>query len=169
MMLDELNALPVDRARDAFARCCGSSAWVDAMCTARPFANRAELLERAETAAQALDRDDWLEAFSHHPRIGDLEQVRARFASTAAWAQDEQRGATAAPERVLAALADGNRAYEQRFGHIFIVCAAGKTAAEMLGLLEERLRNDPARELGIAGAEQMAITRSRLEKLLEER
>jgi 2-oxo-4-hydroxy-4-carboxy-5-ureidoimidazoline decarboxylase len=168
MTLTELNALPIDRAREAFARCCGATVWVDAMCAARPFADRAALLEHADMAARALGREDWLDAFAHHPRIGDVEALRRRFATTAAWARDEQRGAASASEQVLTALADGNRTYERRFGYIFIVCAAGKSADEMLEILESRLGNDPARELAIASAEQRAITRSRLEKLLEE-
>ena len=108
---------------------------------------------------------DWLEAFAAHPRIGDLDALRKKFASTANWCAGEQAGVAAADEAVLTALADGNRAYEARFGYIFIVCATGKSAAEMLAILTARLANDPEVELKVATAEQAKITRLRLEKL----
>lgn len=164
----QLNILQPEAARNLFERCCGSRAWIDAMLAARPFADRASLFAAAERAAERLERADWLEAFAHHPRIGDVAALREKFASTAAWAGAEQGGAAGAPEAVLEALVRGNRAYEARFGYIFIVCATGKRADEMLALLESRLPNDPVTELAIAAAEQRKITRLRLEKLLEE-
>jgi 2-oxo-4-hydroxy-4-carboxy-5-ureidoimidazoline decarboxylase len=113
-----------------------------------------------------LDRADWLEAFTHHPKIGDMDSLRAKFATTKEWAAGEQSGVNAANEEVLRGLADGNREYEQRFGHIFIVCATGKSAQEMLTLLRARLHNEADKELRIAAGEQAKITRIRLEKLL---
>ena len=121
----------------------------------------------AERVADKLKNADWLEAFAAHPRIGDREALRAKFATTAAWAGEEQRGAAAAPETTLDALAEGNRAYEEKFGYIFIVSASGKSADRMLELLRGRLANDPDTELVNASREQRAITRLRLEKLLE--
>ena len=168
MKLVELNALPPERAREVFERCCGARAWVESMVQSRPFEDRAALHAASARAAPALKRQDWLEAFAGHPRIGDVAALGERFAATAAWAGAEQRGAAAAPEAVLEALARGNRAYEQRFGYIFIVCATARRADEMLAMLETRLTNDPERELSIAAAEQMQITRLRLDKLLEE-
>jgi len=94
MKLSELNALPAEHARAALERCCGSGRWVEAMLAARPFADREALLSAAERAGRGLGREDWLEAFSHHPRIGDAAALRQRFAATAAWAGDEQSGAT---------------------------------------------------------------------------
>ena len=168
MTLEELNLLPEREAAAALERCCGARAWVAAMCAARPFRDSADL-ERASTRAEAsLGRDDWLEAFAHHPRIGDREALSRRFATTAAWASDEQRGATGASEATLDALERGNRAYEERFGYGFIVCATGKSADEMLALLESRLGNAADAELAIAAGEQRKITRLRLEKLLGE-
>jgi 2-oxo-4-hydroxy-4-carboxy-5-ureidoimidazoline decarboxylase len=164
--LDELNALPIAEARAALERCCGARRWIEQMCAARPFRDRAALLAAAGRAAGGLERDDWLAAFAHHPRIGDLESLRAQFARTATWAGEEQRGASAASEATLLALAEGNRAYEARFGYIFIVCATGKSADEMLAMLRTRLPNDPDREIAVAAEEQMKITRLRLEKLL---
>ena len=166
MTLDELNRLPAGEAGEAFERCCGSSRWVAGMLAARPFTDAPALFAAAARAAEPLERDDWLEAFSHHPRIGDVSTLRAKFANTAAWAATEQRGAAAAAEETLASLAEGNRAYERRFGYIFIVCATGKSAEEMLALLRARLDNPPDRELPIAAEEQRKITRLRLEKLL---
>jgi 2-oxo-4-hydroxy-4-carboxy-5-ureidoimidazoline decarboxylase len=162
----ELDALPDPLAREALARCCGARRWIDAMLVARPFGNRVTLFDAAGRADAALERDDWLEAFAHHPRIGDLEALRSRFAGTAAWAGAEQGGAATASEETLAALAEGNREYERRFGYIFIVCATGKTAGGMLAALRERLGHDPTAELAIAAGEQAKITRLRLEKLL---
>jgi 2-oxo-4-hydroxy-4-carboxy-5-ureidoimidazoline decarboxylase len=109
---------------------------------------------------------DHREAFQHHPRIGDLESLRTRFASTAAWAGREQAGASAASEDTLRSLAAGNAAYEARFGYLFIVCATGLTGEQMLARLQERLGNDPASEWVIACREQARITRLRLEKLI---
>jgi 2-oxo-4-hydroxy-4-carboxy-5-ureidoimidazoline decarboxylase len=166
MTLDELNQLPVDQARAAFERCCGTQAWVDRMCEARPFKSIEAVRAEAERAWRALPAAGWLEAFTHHPRIGDVEALRRRFASTATWAANEQRGAAAASEETLAALARGNHAYEERFGYIFIVCATGKSAEEMRALLDARLGNDPAREIHLAAEEQMKITGLRLDKLI---
>jgi 2-oxo-4-hydroxy-4-carboxy-5-ureidoimidazoline decarboxylase len=131
----------------------------------RPFASADDVLRAATDGETGLTRDDWLEAFAAHPRIGDLDSLRKKFATTADWAGGEQAGVAGADESVIRALADGNRAYEAKFGHIFIVCATGKTAPEMLALLIERLTNDPDTELRIAAAEQAKITRLRLEKL----
>ena len=180
MTLEELNRLPLEQARAALERCCGSRAWVEGICAARPWRDRAALLAAAERAADALGREGWLEAFAHHPRIGDRAALRAKFAAAPAgggepqrsaasgWARAEQRVAASASESTLDALAEGNRAYERRFGYIFIVCATGKSAEEMLALLRERLANDPEVELANAAREQRAITRLRLEKLLGE-
>lgn len=148
------------RNKDAHAeleRCCGSNAWVEKMISLRPFADFVSLCGNAERIWTSLSKKDWLEAFSHHPRIGDLK--------TSNWARQEQSGAANASNEVLKRLAAGNLAYEKRFGHIFLVCATGKTAEQMLDLLEARIGNDPDVELKIAVGEQAKITRIRLEKL----
>jgi 2-oxo-4-hydroxy-4-carboxy-5-ureidoimidazoline decarboxylase len=165
MNVHSLNNMPVDAARAALLRCCGSRRWAEAMTIRRPFASGDELLQAADAIWAGLDRADWLEAFAAHPRIGDLDSLRKKFATTADWASGEQAGVAGAGEDVIRAFADGNREYEAKFGHIFIVCATGKTAAEMLAILRERLPNDPDTELSIAAAEQAKITRLRLEKL----
>jgi 2-oxo-4-hydroxy-4-carboxy-5-ureidoimidazoline decarboxylase len=161
-----LDALGEREAGEALARCCGASRWVRTMLAHRPFADDEALFAAADRAWSTMERADILEAFSHHPRIGsDLEALRAKYASTAGWSADEQRGALSASEHTLTRLRDGNQAYEARFGHIFIVCATGKSADEMLSLLEARLGNEPLAELAIAAAEQHKITRLRLAKL----
>ena len=154
-----LNSLPVAAARAALGRCCGARHWVDAMLAARPFGSDAELLATAERVWWGLGRADWLEAFAAHPRIGD------RGRGTTDWARREQAGADGAAEATLAALAQGNHAYEERFGHVFLISATGKTAEEMLGALRDRLTNDPATELRVAAEEQAKITRLRLDTL----
>lgn len=166
MTIEELNALPGEEAQAALERCCGSARWIELMIARRPYADRQALWLAADAADGSLSRADWLEAFSHHPRIGDVESLRSRFASTAAWAAGEQSGTSVASEETLQALATGNDAYFEKFGFIFIVCATGKSADEMLTLLRARLPNAPEDELVVAAAEQAKITRLRLEKLL---
>jgi len=168
MTLDHLNMLSVEEARAAFLRCCGATQWARQMTTRRPFADPDVLLAVADEIWAGLLQDDWLEAFAHHPRIGDLDSLRTRFAGTRAWAEGEQAGAATASEEVLYTLAEGNRAYEERFGYIFIVCATGKSADEMLDLLHARLPNTPVAELPVAAEEQRKITRLRLEKLIRD-
>ncbi len=124
------------------------------------------MLAASDAAWAATGEAEWLEAFAHHPRIGGKDALRAKFAATQSWAQGEQAGAAAAGEAVLDALAAGNAAYEAKFGHIFIVCATGKSAAEMLDLLKSRLPNDAPAEKRLAAVEQHKITKIRLEKLL---
>lgn len=156
-----VNGLGADDARRELARCCGSSAWVAEMLARRPFASAAELYAVAETVWRGLSRRDFLEAFSQHPPIG---QGHDRDAA-GDWSAEEQARVADAPADVAVALAAANRAYAARFGYIFIVCATGKTADEMLRLLRARLDNTPADELALAAAEQAKITRLRLEKL----
>jgi 2-oxo-4-hydroxy-4-carboxy-5-ureidoimidazoline decarboxylase len=168
MTLAALDTAPDVAAAAALERCCGARAWVAALLAARPYRTAEALHAAADAAFAHLTREDWLEAFEHHPRIGDLDALRSRFAATAAWAGGEQSGAAGADARTLERLADGNRAYEARFGYRFIVCATGLGAGEMLARLEARLGNEPARELAIAGAEQTKITHIRIDKLLEE-
>jgi 2-oxo-4-hydroxy-4-carboxy-5-ureidoimidazoline decarboxylase len=168
MTLEEFNRLPEAEAREALPRCCGSRRWVEQVVARRPFGSINDLVSAADEAFSNLEPGDWLEAFSHHPKIGDLDALRAKFASTADWASGEQAGVSMARETTLAALAEGNRAYEQKFGYIFIVYATGKSADEMLELLERRLPNDPEEELRVAATEQMKITHLRLHKLFGE-
>ena len=160
-----LNMQPDADARETLRRCCGSRRWVDGMMARRPFASPKAMFAVADEVWAGLERSDWLEAFAAHPRIGDLAALREKFAATANLCHGEQAGVVGAGEQVLRDLAEGNRQYEAHFGYIFIVCASGKSAAEMLNLLRGRLGNEPNAELKIAAAEQAKITRLRLEKL----
>jgi len=164
--LDRLNDLDDADATAAFLTCCGSPVWARQMALMRPFITEAEMLEAADRIWWSLNADDWLEAFRAHPRIGERKAERAQTGREAAWSAQEQAGATAAASATIAALAEGNRAYEERFGYIYIVSAAGKTGEEMLANLRERMGHDPGRELSVAAGEQARIMRHRLEKLL---
>jgi OHCU decarboxylase len=177
MRLADLNALDDGAAVGAFLRCCGSSRWARQMSAGRPFADAAAMAAAADRIGSTLEPADWLEAFAAHPRIGagGAGQAgeagragRAGRGERAGWAEQEQASVALAAEETLRRLADANHAYETRFGYIFIVCATGKTADEMLALLESRLRHDAGDELRIAAEEQRKITRLRLTKLLEQ-
>lgn len=161
--LDSMDALA---ASQYLRRCCGADRWVEEVLRRRPFGDLDGLLRSADAAADPMVKEDWLQAFSHHPRIGDLDDLRRRFATTATWSEGEQVAVTLADETVLKDLAAANDTYEERFGYIFIVCASGKSAAEMLVLLQERLGNSPDEEWRIAAQEQRQITRLRLQKLV---
>lgn len=147
---------------------CGSSAWVAKMITFGAFASLDVLHEASERAFDTLTKDDWLEAFSHHPRIGD-RRVRKEAEATVKIAANEQAGATAASHAVKRALAEKNAAYEAKFDHVYLICATGKSGDEMLAILEERIGNDAETELHIASEEQRKITRIRIDKLYAER
>jgi 2-oxo-4-hydroxy-4-carboxy-5-ureidoimidazoline decarboxylase len=167
MSVSELDAMSEPHAATLLAECCGASRWVSGMLARRPFRSRAVVLSTADEIWRSLDSDDWREAFSHHPRIGERKSAMPQSERGSAWAEGEQSGIERAPDDVRAELAAANREYEQRFGCIFIVFATGKSAEEMLALARERLRNDPAVELRAAAEEQRKITRARLEKLLD--
>jgi 2-oxo-4-hydroxy-4-carboxy-5-ureidoimidazoline decarboxylase len=157
-------AAPGD-ARRMLLTCCGSTRWADRLLRRRPFKTREDLFAAAREEWFALTQDDWLEAFRHHPKIGDRTALRQRFPATHHLSEREQAGVSGASDQVIDALADGNRTYEARFGYIFIVCATGRSADEMLTMLRERLGNDPVREIRIAAEEQAKITELRLMQL----
>jgi OHCU decarboxylase len=163
--LGEINALSETVARAALMNCCGATRWAEQMAARRPFSDEAQMLAIAEEIWRSLGRDDLLEAFAAHPKIGDLDGLRKKLAASAAWATQEQAGVAGAEDETLKGLAEGNRRYEAKFGYIFVVCATGKTAAGMLAILEKRLRNGPEEELGIAAVEQEKIMLLRLRKL----
>ncbi len=166
MSLEELNKLSRDKAFEELFKCCGSTDWARNLADFRPFKDKQELFKLSDMIWISSEMEDGLEAFSHHPKIGDLKNLEKKFASTKEWAGGEQAGVNTAEHQTLTELAEGNKAYENKFGYIFIVCATGKTADEMLLLLKARLMNDPTTEFRIAMAEQNKITHLRLEKLL---
>ncbi|MCA1630515.1 MAG: 2-oxo-4-hydroxy-4-carboxy-5-ureidoimidazoline decarboxylase [Acidobacteria bacterium] len=165
--IGRLNDLTHDEAEAAFLQCCGSTAWACGMSARRPFVGADEMLRAAEEAWEGLDEEDWLEAFSRHPRIGEARAATGQTGTEKEWSAREQSGMDAAGDAARRELDELNRAYAEKFGYIFIVCATGKSPEEMLADLRERLRNDPATEIARAAEEQRRITKLRLEKLLE--
>lgn len=161
-----LNAASEPDARALLTRCCGATRWVEELLARRPFASRQQLFRDADEVWSRMVEPDLLEAFSHHPRIGeDLQTLRARFRDVAAWSGQEQAGVSDASDATLEALRDANRAYFDEHGFVFLICATGKSAQEMLSALRERLPHTRARELELAAREQAKIMRLRLEKL----
>ena len=136
------------------------------MVSGRPYSTADELRSAADKNWQGLDEHDYLQAFDGHPKIGDVESLKAKYANTKELAAGEQSSVNVASGDTIAALADGNSAYEEKFGFIFIVCATGKTAAQMTALLQARLPNERNQELINAAEEQRKIFQIRLEKLL---
>ena len=173
MNIDQLNRLSVADAATAFEQCCGASEWTERMVFSRPFESLGEVLETSDTIWEECDVDDYEEAFSFHPRIGELSEEDRKRATTGQladlgmkWAAQELKSLeTSAPE-VLEKLADANDEYEEKFGHIFVVSAPGKSGQELLTMLQARMGNDPKDEILIAAAEQNKITKLRLKKLL---
>ncbi len=163
---DYLNQLDASARRAALQKCCGADAWVKRMEHHVPFENDRQVEMLACRIWWELDPSDWRVAFAAHPRIGDLTALRTKFANTEAWARSEQAGVTASHASTLQRLAAGNDQYFAKFGYIFIICATGKSAAEMLTTLEERMQNDPTTELRLAAEEQNKIIHLRLEKLV---
>ena len=163
MDIADLNDLPADEARHAFLGCCASTAWSKRMADRRPFTDPDELLAAARTEWQALGPTDQSEAFAAHPRIGETAIGNDRHST---WSRREQSGAADAGEGLAEQLADCNRQYERRFGRVYLVFAAGKSASEMLALCQERLDNDVDTEYRIASAEQEKITDLRLRRLV---
>ncbi len=166
--LERLNALSPEEAEKDLLQCCGSTNWARRMAHLRPFQRMRDLLDATDRVWWDLDRKDWLEAFSRHPKIGESAAAQGGTDETRGWSNEEQAVTGGARQDVLAALAEANRAYQARFGYIFIVCATGKSSEEMLALLWQRLQNDPGTELRIAAEEQRRITHLRLEKLLKQ-
>ncbi len=160
------NELLAEAAATEIMLCCGSSAWARELAARRPFKDEISLVKASDEIWSQLETKHWLEAFSKHPRIGERKVPRGTSAQSAAWSAQEQRDAE--DENYQAVLAEANQKYERRFGRVFIVCATGKSASEILNILRERLLNDDATELRIAAEEQRKITDLRLKKWLEQ-
>ena len=161
MTLEAFNDLIPETAEQTLLRCCGSTTWAKGVNEGRPFRTVPALEEWSDSVWEGTEEGDWREAFSHHPRIGE-KGLREK------WANQEQAGAAGATEEELQGLARGNREYEEKFGFIFLICATGKSAGEMLAALETRLGNELKAELRVAAAELNKITRIRLEKLFND-
>ena len=165
MDLELLNGLGRAEAEHALLQCCGSSRWAREVTAARPYEDLETLITRADEIWWSLEPGDWLEAFCSHPKIGEKKAAGQVSDQSRQWSGQEQAGVRDASQATVDSLSTLNRAYEEKFGFIFIICATGKTSDEMLSALRERLENDAARELTIAAAEQCKITELRLRKL----
>lgn len=165
------NAAGESAALEAMIACCGSTRWAAAMTALRPIVSMGALSEAADRVWSTMLEADWLEAFACHPRIGERKPVlTATHVSvrSSEWSRREQSSASAANELVLDELAEDNRHYEQRFGFTYIVCATGKSAAEMLTILKRRLGNNREAEMREAAEQQRQIMQIRLGKWLVE-
>ena len=158
--LAEFNGLPADAARRALLACCSSQRWAGVVAAGRPFPSAPALLRCSDAAVAGLAPADLREALAGHPRIGE------RAGAGGGWSQQEQAGVAGADTATLRALAAGNEVYQRRFGHIYLVCATGRTAAELLALLRARLGNEPGAEWDVVRSELRKINRTRLGKLL---
>ncbi|MCO6046341.1 2-oxo-4-hydroxy-4-carboxy-5-ureidoimidazoline decarboxylase [Aeoliella sp. ICT_H6.2] len=163
--IPEFNRLSHDAARNKLLACCGARWWSEQLATRRPYANMEEFHTVADQVFDQMSHDDWLEAIGSHPRIGDLESLKMKFAGNKQWSSGEQSSVAMAEDDVLRQLKLGNDAYFEKFGYTFVVCATGKSADEMLQILEGRLQNEPDTEIDIAAAEQRKITHLRIDKL----
>jgi 2-oxo-4-hydroxy-4-carboxy-5-ureidoimidazoline decarboxylase len=166
MSLEQLNNTDPAAASALLRQCCSSESWIQRLVDARPFASAAALGTAANEAWRDLAEADHLQAFEGHPRIGDVGSLKARYASTRQLAAGEQVLVETAGDDIIEALADANTQYQKKFGFIFIVCATGKSAEQMLNLLLARLPNNRDSELANAAEEQRKIFQLRLEKLL---
>ncbi len=160
------NELQAGEASKEILSCCGANAWADGMVGKRPFEDEAAVLITSDEIWRGLGASDWLEAFKSHPKIGESRAAVATGKRSTAWSEQEQKDAIVSQENVRVALAEGNRAYEEKFGYIFIVCATGKSGLEILAILKRRLQNGKEKELKEAAEEQRQITQLRLKKWL---
>ena len=163
-VLARWNTLPSAEAAREILACCGSETWAASMASKRPIRDEVSLIETSDAIWQGLGESAWLEAFRSHPRIGDSLAETNPTDQSSQWSEQEQRQAASADEAMKLALKWGNREYEQKFGRIFIVCATGKSAGEILEILRRRLHNDEATELQQAAEEQRQIMHIRLKK-----
>jgi 2-oxo-4-hydroxy-4-carboxy-5-ureidoimidazoline decarboxylase len=157
-MLDAFNAAPAGEVRAQLRACCAATAWIEAMVAGRPYPDEAALAAASDTATAALDDTGLGQALAGHPRIGER--------AAGAWSRREQSGMAAADADVRTAIAAANAEYEQRFGHVYLVCATGRDAAELLAICRARLGNSAETERGVVLGELAAINRLRLAKLL---
>ena len=167
-VLARWNFLPIRAAVDEILPCCGSRAWADGMVGRRPLPDEVALLAASDETWRSLAESGRLQAFGSHPRIGESKAPRAALQRSVAWSAQEQQNVSGAEESIKIALAEGNREYERRFNRIFIVCATGKSPAEILKILQRRMKNDERTELQEASEQQRQITQIRLKKWLQE-
>lgn len=163
-----LNSLAAEEAAKELRQCCGSRRWAEQMSNDRPYSTLDSLITHADRLWWSLTPDDWLEAFRSHPKIGEKKAADKVSRQSSQWSGQEQAGVSSASQDTVNSLTSLNRAYEQKFSFIFIICATGKTSQEMLAALQERLQHDSDTELRLAATEQAKITQLRLKKLLSQ-
>ncbi|TEW53126.1 2-oxo-4-hydroxy-4-carboxy-5-ureidoimidazoline decarboxylase [Psychromonas sp. RZ22] len=166
MSLEQINKASEVQAYSIFESCCCAPNWVNQMIKARPFNDAVSLLKVSQNIFLQLTEQDYLKAFTGHPQIGNLATLHKKYANTSSTASHEQSGMSSAEKEVLEEMVELNQIYLQKFGFIFIVCASGKSALQMLELIKSRIGNERLYELKIASDEQVKITTLRLEKLL---
>jgi 2-oxo-4-hydroxy-4-carboxy-5-ureidoimidazoline decarboxylase len=159
------NSLDAEAAAHEILPCCGSRAWARGLAARRPLVNAEELCATSDAVWTGLPEEAWSEAFDSHPRIGQ-SHARAATEASLAWSAEEQKAAMSPDEAAKLALAEANRQYEERFGRIFIVCASGRSAAQILQILQGRMNNNPATEMLEAAEQQRQITQLRLRRWL---
>ena len=165
MNIDQFNAMSASEAKQVLARTCTASRWIEKMIACRPIIDLEDFQEKARKIWLEMTEADYLEAFDGHPKIGDPGSLKKKYGDTRESAESEQSGVASADGDTLEHLAKMNHQYLEKFGYIFIVCATGKSAEQMLTLLRTRYQNAPAAELEIAADEQRKITAIRIEKL----
>lgn len=163
-----LNGLTEAEARRELLACCSSERWAAGVAAGRPYRSMTAILDIASDVISRLSVEDLRSALDGHPRIGDRAGAAQPEPGVRGWSHGEQAGVAASGDDVRRALAEGNAAYERRFGHIYLVCAAGRSGTELLAVLRDRLRNDPETEWGVVRAELGKINALRLHKLLGE-
>lgn len=166
MQLTEFNSTAAQVLQPQLYQCCAAQEWVDQLLARRPYSSATELLSVAEDIWYELSESQWLNAFDAHPKIGDTASLKEKYKDTLQLAQSEQARVAGASDKVLYALAEYNQQYLEKFGFIFIVCATGKSAEQMLDIVKSRIINDRATELKVAATEQLQITAIRLKQLI---
>jgi 2-oxo-4-hydroxy-4-carboxy-5-ureidoimidazoline decarboxylase len=166
--ITNFNNLEKLKAIEEVTRCCSSQKWAHNLIERRPFNSLQDILTISETIWFDLSKNDWLEAFHGHAKIGDLDSLKKKYGNTKKWSEGEQKGVHQTQESILKELKELNESYEKKYDHIFIVCATGKSVEEMLEILKKRIKNSSFDELNNAAKEQNKITNLRLEKLLWE-
>ena len=166
MTIASLNELNPEAAHLAFMQCCTANVWVERMVKNMPFSSIETLVSQADINWQGLTEDDYLQAFEGHPKIGDVSSLREKYRATEKIAAGEQSGVNTATEITLSQLKQLNDDYQEKFGFIFIICATGKSASQMLEILTKRIVNERSDEIINAAEEQRKILQIRIEKML---
>jgi 2-oxo-4-hydroxy-4-carboxy-5-ureidoimidazoline decarboxylase len=168
LKLEAFNQLNRSESETLISQCCSATQWIRRVADGRPYQSMAILIATADKIWVSMQEDELLEAFDGHPKIGDPDSLKEKYRSTLTVASHEQSGVKEANDQLLENLAQQNHNYFDKFGFIFIICASGKSANEMLASIDERLSHSRDRELVIAAREQWQITLIRLNNLFDQ-